>query len=278
MSDLRELQLAELNMLKEVLKICEKHHITYFALGGTLLGAVRHKGFIPWDDDIDIGIPRPEYERFFVIARNELPEFLSAECYRTEKLSGVKRPVYACQIRNQNVEIVQHIANNPIRTHAWIDVFPLDGMPDNKALRIIHSMVLLYRRMLIQFSMFDDNVHTKRKNRPWYEKAIIFIYRITRIGHNNNPYDMMEKMDRSLIRYDYDSCSFLINFMGAWKLKELFPKSVYGKGKQYVFEDLMINGPQDADTVLRQMYGDYMTPPVNQEEMVNHHSIQIVRF
>ena len=75
-NDLRKLQLVELDILKEFLRICKKHHLRYYALGGTLLGAVRHEGFIPWDDDIDVGMPRPDFRRFEKIAEKELPEYL----------------------------------------------------------------------------------------------------------------------------------------------------------------------------------------------------------
>ena len=274
--EIRKLQLLELEMLKEVLRICREHQLTYYALGGTLLGAVRHKGFIPWDDDIDIGIPRPDYEKFLKIAADELPDHLQVDYFKTEDRSLVKRPSYACKIRNLNVDVIERIANIPNRTKAWIDIFPLDGVPGNWLLRKIHSFRMLYRRMRIQFSMFDENVHTMRSNRPWYEKALIKFYRITRVGRNSDPYDMMYRMDEALTRYDYDSCSYLINFMGAWKLKELFPKSVYGDGKEYPFEDLLITGPADADYVLKQMYGDYMTPPPDSENTANHHALELI--
>ena len=70
--DLRNLQLVELDILKEFLRICQKHHLRYYALGGTLLGAVRHKGFIPWDDDIDVGMPRPDFRRFEEIVKEDI--------------------------------------------------------------------------------------------------------------------------------------------------------------------------------------------------------------
>ena len=74
-NDLRRLQLVELDILKEFLRICDKYHLRYYALGGTLLGAVRHKGFIPWDDDVDIGMPRPDFCRFEQVIEKELPDY-----------------------------------------------------------------------------------------------------------------------------------------------------------------------------------------------------------
>ncbi len=274
-TELRTMQLIELDMLKTLIQLFQKHNIRYYALGGTLLGAVRHKGFIPWDDDIDVGVPRPDYERFLKIAETELPENLKVVYFRN---MNEKRPIYASQVQNQDTVIVQHAANKDNVTKVWIDVFPLDGMPDNSLMRKIQSFHLLYRRMRIQFSMFDENVHQHRKNRPWYEKALIELYRKTKIGSSSDPYDMMEKMDRALTKYDYEKCGYLINFMGAWKLKEMFPKSVYGKGKEYPFEDITITGPEDADYVLTQMYGDYRTPIRQASEQKEHHSIEILRL
>lgn len=75
-TELRDLQLVELDILKEFLRICKKYNLRYYALGGTLLGAVRHKGFIPWDDDVDIGMPRPDFIRFGEIAKKEFPQYI----------------------------------------------------------------------------------------------------------------------------------------------------------------------------------------------------------
>ena len=80
---LRELQLKELDILKQTIQIIENHDLSYFALGGTLLGAVRHKGFIPWDDDVDICMSRPDYEKFLEYAQKELPENLELGYFKT---------------------------------------------------------------------------------------------------------------------------------------------------------------------------------------------------
>lgn len=270
---LRKMQMIELSMVKEVLKIINKHNLRYFMLGGTLLGAVRHKGFIPWDDDVDLGMPRSDYDKFIEYAKKELPDYLKAETYEDQK--NEKRPIYYCQIKNLNTKITQHIAKKDYETNVWIDIFPLDGMPDNPFVRKFHSYHLLYERMRMQYSMFDENVHLHRKNRPFHEKALIAFYNVTKFGSGSDPFFRMEKLDKSMRKYGYDDTHYLINFMGTWKLKEMFPKSVYQEGKLYPFEDIELMGPVDADYVLRQMYGDYMNPIKNTEDQYDHHSIEI---
>ncbi len=271
---IRELQLIELDMLKEVLRIFEKHNIRYFALGGTLLGAVRHEGFIPWDDDIDIGVPRPDYEKLIKLFKEELPDHLKPVYFKNQT---DKRPIYWIQVQNQKTSVKQHIANEEIITKVWIDIFPLDAMPTNPVSRKAHSLRLLYWRMRIQLSMFDENVHQNRAGRPFYEKAIIRLYLLTKIGSKSDTYKMMRNLDILLKVYDYEKEDHLINFMGIWKLKEMFPKKIYGEGKLYRFEDIMLMGPSDADYVLTQMYGDYMKP-VDPDKQSAHHAIEIVEL
>ena len=100
-SELRKLQMVTLDIIKLFADICEKHNLKYFMVGGTMLGAIRHKGFIPWDDDVDMGMPRPDYERFMKIVHKELPEGYSFLNYKQNK--EYKR--YFSRIVNNNVKI-----------------------------------------------------------------------------------------------------------------------------------------------------------------------------
>ena len=84
-TELRKLQLTEIEVLDEIVRICKKHKLQYFLLAGTCLGAVRHSGFIPWDDDIDIGMPREDYEKFLNIALDELDEKYFLQYYKTDE-------------------------------------------------------------------------------------------------------------------------------------------------------------------------------------------------
>ena len=170
MDKLRELQLAELGILKETLKLLKENNISYFALGGTMLGAVRHHGFIPWDDDIDIGIPREDYERFYQL-RDQIPTHLIFQSYPDDPSYpySIARIVdWRILAKSDRTEIAEV-------TPAWIDVFPLDGLPNHAFLRKIHEKRILFSRMLFQLSRCDEVVNTKRSNRPKYEKVIIWV-------------------------------------------------------------------------------------------------------
>lgn len=264
--DAAKYQSELLMILDSFVGICKKHSLEYYLNAGSLLGAVRHHGFIPWDDDIDLCMPRTDYEKFLTYAADELPKNLCPVWFGIQDKN--EHPQYHCQIRDLNYPIIQMTASIPRRTHAWIDVFPLDGMPGNAVLRMIHGICLLYRRMRMQLSMFDENVNINRKNRPVYEKIIIWLFRKTGWGKNADTFATMRKLDRTLKKYPESKCPLWVNFMGAYKLKETIAVGDYGDGQALLFEGRELNGPSDADKILKTLYGDYMTPvkPKNSDD------------
>lgn len=266
---LRDLQLAELEVLKEFLRICKKYRLRYYMLGGTLLGAVRHKGFIPWDDDIDIGMPRPDFIRFERIVKKELPDHLNYYSYKKDQ--GYR--YYVPRLTDSRVKVIDTSAAVHTEKEAWIDIFPLDGMPGNKLARKFHCFRLLIARAKVNYSMFSTNIDLKKTSRPFYEKALISFGRVFPVEKIFKTSRELAHLDRLMQKYPYDSSPYLINFMGIHKLKEMFHKKYYGKGAFYEFEGLKLKGPADYDHVLRQMYGEYWNPP-DKEEM-NHHNTQI---
>ena len=267
-NDLRKLQLVELDILKEFLRICKKHHLRYYALGGTLLGAVRHEGFIPWDDDIDVGMPRPDFRRFEKIAEKELPEYLHYCSFK--KTKGYHH--YVPRITDSRVKVIDESAAVDAEKEAWIDIFPLDGMPGNKYLRKFHCFRLLIARARVNYSLFSTNVDLKRK-RPLHEQILINAGKILPVEKIFRTDRELKRLDRMMQKYSYDSSPYLVNFMGIHKLKEMFHRKHYGKGADYPFEDISLRGPKDYDFVLRQMYGEYWNPPSAQE--MNHHNTRI---
>ena len=131
MGNMDLLHQVDLDIVKEVVAICEKHGFTYFMLGGTMLGAVRHKGFIPWDDDIDLGIPRIDYEAFLKVAPKELSSHLKVVNYRTDP----DYHYYITRILDTETKVEEkRIGNENRYTNASIDIFPIDVSAKPRAL------------------------------------------------------------------------------------------------------------------------------------------------
>lgn len=154
-TNLRKLQLIELDIPKQVIDLCNRHRLRYYLLGGTFLGAVRHKGFIPWDDDIDIGMPRTDFERFCELAPTELQKPLGFVSFRTNAGHIYFHP----RVYNYNSRVVDRSGVKEKETHAWIDIFPLDGMPKTGAARKLYGFYLLFLRLLFMHSQFDKIVN-----------------------------------------------------------------------------------------------------------------------
>ena len=269
--ELKKLQMCELDILKDIIKICKKHNLTYYMMGGTFLGAIRHKGFIPWDDDIDISLNRNEYEKLLKILETELPKKYSMDNFIVNKESLI----YATRIEDSTVQVLDKAPNVQLVRNAWIDIFPLDGMPNNALIRKIHEFRLLYLRLKFKYSIFSLSVAQNKKHRPFHEKVLVFL------GNHFNFEKILDKkkclhqLDKSLKKYDYDKSNYVVNFMGAYRFKEMFKKDIYENCSLYDFENTKLNAPKNYDFVLTQMYGDYMKEPPLDER--NKHCIEFIK-
>ena len=131
-TDRKKLWNAQIGLILEVDRICKKHNIKYFAYGGTLLGAVRHKGFIPWDDDVDLAMLRPDYEKFKQVALSEIKEPYYLDLwYNHNKIPGRARPIFFpfLKIRDNRTTMIELPQLKNINQGIWIDVFPIDNAP-----------------------------------------------------------------------------------------------------------------------------------------------------
>lgn len=256
------------NIMKELKPIIKKHNFKYFMLGGTLLGAIRHGGFIPWDDDIDIGMPRKDYEEFLRVVEAELPEYLKLNTYWDES----NHHYYFSRIVDTRHELKRTGSTEERVEDVWIDIFPLDGMPNNAVVRRIHMLNLLYARARYHMATFN-RVNLKRPNRPLSERIVIKVVLLTGLGTHSDAKKWLDKIDTLLKKYSIEDTDWVVNFMGQYKFKEMFPKKWYGEGTEYEFEDSYLVGPVDYDSVLTKQYGDYMTPPENK----NAHATEFIK-
>lgn len=263
MDNVNSLHQVDLKILKEVLSICHRHNINYFALGGTMLGAVRHKGFIPWDDDIDLGMLREDYEKFIAVANREL----SSE-YRIVNFKNTPEfQYYITRVLDINTKVIENrIGNNNKYTFASIDIFPIDGTPNNKFCRAIYYCRVLFHRALMSLC-YKDSIDLERK-RSLIERIFLkFILKIP-IEKFTNPQKEKYIIDGLLKSQKVEKSRFIGNIMGAYRTKEIVPKDWYGSGKLYEFEDIKIVGLEKAHEYLQHTYGCYMEyPPVENRKI-----------
>lgn len=255
-------------IMQEIMPVVKKYNLKYFMLGGTLLGTVRHGGFIPWDDDIDIGMPRQDYDKFLEIIQKELPSYLKLHTYWDES----DHHYYFSRVVDTRHELKRTGSTVERTEDVWVDIFPLDGMPNNVLVRRVHMIHLLYARARYHMATFN-RVNLKRPGRPLSERIIIKLVMVTGLGTNSNAKYWLDRIDALLRKYKVEQSEWVVNFMGQYKFKEMFPKSWYGEGTMYEFEDSELMGPDNYDAVLNKQYGDYMIPPKNK----NAHAAEFVK-
>lgn len=267
---LNDLQKAELDILKVFISICQKYQLKYYLCGGSLLGAVRHKGFIPWDDDIDVAMPRPDFIKFKKIATNELPDYIYLSTYDTTGHVWL-----VPMLINKNTKFILNNAEEQKEVGAWMDILIIDGAPENQLSRYLFGIRYLCARMLYQLANFSKVVNLNKK-RPFYEKLIIKFAQITRIEHILNSKKIAHWYDKVVQSYDYTDCNYVATFSGAAKMHEIIPKTYYGEGKQYTYEDIMVIGCSDYDNYLKHFYNEHMRfPPENER---NRHNVTSKKF
>lgn len=270
--ELRQLQLVELDIMALFRRICEKHHLRYFMVGGTMLGAIRHRGFIPWDDDMDVGMPRPDYEKFIQIVPAELPEGYDFLNYKLQ--ADYNR--YFSRLVDTRVSVYNASNSKTIIEHAWLDIFPLDGMPAGKLRQKMHFWHVTAWRFLYRASCFSELANLNRPGRPKYLQLIIRFLSATHLGENLDTHKMMRAMEKRLLRYDYDKSDYYVSMVGAYMMREIVDKKLLGSLPEYPFETLMLRGAEDYDGFLRHFYGDYMTPPKDADK--DKHNIEKIEY
>lgn len=264
----RFLQCLELNMVKEFVRVCDKHGLKYFMAGGTFLGAVRHKGFIPWDDDIDMGMYRNDYDKFLRLAETELPYPYKIQTFQNTE----SHHYYFSHIIDTRYKVRRLGSLDKREEHVWIDIFPYDGLP-NGMIGNLFYLRLLFCRFCYHMAYFDK-INIARADRALWQKVVLkMLFIVHRLIHfDKNKW--INRIDLLLKSNNLQNCDRVMSFMGVKLQKEILPRSVYDDLIDYQFEDMKLKGARDADTVLRQMYGRYMELPL--ESKRKSHPLEIV--
>lgn len=263
------LQEKELNILRELLKICEKYNLKCFMAGGTLLGAIRHKGFIPWDDDIDMGMYRKDYDKLLEIAEKELTYPYKIQTFKNCK----EHHYYFAHIVDTRYKVKRLGSMDKREEYIWIDIFPYDGLPQGFMKEKFTYLKLLFYRFCYHMANYDK-INIERSDRVLWQKIVLKLVFVLQKIIRFDKEKWINKIDRNLRAIDLCQSDKIMSFMGMKLSKEIFPKKLYAALEQYKFEDLVLWGPQNYDYILGQLYGDYMkTPP--KEKRISH-PMQIV--
>lgn len=269
-SYMKKLHEIECEMLEEFINICNVYKLRYYAISGTALGAVRHNGFIPWDDDLDIGMPRKDYDKFLEVAQQHLSKHLFLQTYDTE----YGCPRFFAKIRNSNTTFIEVGAHKDTRNRGlYIDVFPLDGFPSNKsqakkckkAIKVFDYCInYVYTPFVLRKVIFKSDGIKKIAKRifGWY--LMHTKYRGYDIQQLNSA---KEEMCR---KFDYDDCEYICSYGGVYGDKEIIPKSFMGDGVSVKFENFDMTIPEKYDEYLRHFYNDYLQFPPEEKRSVGH--------
>ena len=271
-TDIRILQMEEFKMMQLVKEICNKEKLRFYMIGGTLLGSIRHNGFIPWDDDVDLAMPRKDYEKFLKVAHKYFPSYIFVQNFKTDS----SYRYFITRVLNKRVLVDEKrfIDAKIPQAYAAVDIFPIDGSPNGYFARKIYYSRVLCRRFLISLC-YRDTIDPERK-RSRKEKLVLAI--LTRIPFEKlfNPTKIKENLDRLLKTYSMEESKWSGTIMGAYRLREMVPTEMFGKPKTYTFEEEAFPGPEMVDEYLRHMYGDYMKLPPADQQKTHYTNITIV--
>lgn len=260
---LRKLHKQLLELLDEFVRICDKNNLDYFLCGGTLLGAVRHKGFIPWDDDMDVAMLRKDYEKFLKIAPVELKEKFIIDNYHTNK----KCYLNFTKIRNRNTLFVQDFQKDyDGEKGIWIDIFPLDYIEKLNFFQVTKIKIV---KLIRSIEHYKNNIFLGN-NKIWLKKILTFLMKPI-------PLTFLQRLQDNLMKgktHDKEA-KYITSIASTYDYKkETMEKDVYLPAKTLEFEGKEYKVPNKYKYYLEKIYGNYMElPPV--EKRVTHCPIKI---
>jgi len=270
--ELKQLQNCFLEILKDVDRVCEKHHICYMAAGGTCLGAIRHKGFIPWDDDVDILMPHEDLKRFIQIFDEELGDKYEMTSPNSKYyLESMISAIY----KKNTLKASFFDYNTPFPKGVHIDIFPIEAVPMNRLVRFwkgFSAMVIQY----IAVSALFYHYRSSEKKQFFYQTTGGKInYRIRCVLGFLFSFRSYEKWGNLFDRYvqwHKDSNLWAVPTDMGHYFGHIMPKDVYYPPVKAAFEDMQINIPHDYDAYLKNQYDDYMTIPPEMDRE-KHYSV-----
>ncbi|MBQ3006896.1 MAG: LicD family protein [Clostridia bacterium] len=252
-----ELQKIELDLLVNFIQVCEKLNLRWYLVCGTALGAVKYGGFIPWDDDVDVALPREDYEIFVEKSQSLLPDGIFLQNSKTDPAF----PQLYSKLRNSNTTYIEKsVAHLRMNHGIYIDVFPLDGYPaDKKEAKRLERKIHICRLKL----SCAYNLDFSKK-----EKILYSVERI--LGYRKRTHKTIKKYNEIISAWPTGKSDIWCNH-GNWQGRlEYAPREQYGEGKEVYFEGVKVRVPEKYDEYLTQKYGNWRAD-IPDEKKVGHH-------
>lgn len=251
-----------LSVLQDIKKICEENGFRYTLIYGTLLGAVRHRGFIPWDDDLDIAMPRPDYQRFVEYCRTHETPF-ALKCIETDPRYGY---LFAKACDRGTVLVEHHGNRHGVDFGLYVDIFPIDGLGDSPAdaQRALRSM--RFERELLVAAQWQH--FFKSTTNPWYYEPIrLFFFLVSRfVSHEK----IIKRVTRKYSEIDVEHAKYVGIMCGAYRNREVMEHDTYMEFCDAEFEEIDVRVLKNSDTYLKTIYKDYMTLPPEEKRVARH--------
>lgn len=257
-----QIQKTGFEMFKSFIEVCNKLGLKYYILGGTMLGAVRHNGFIPWDDDIDVGMPRTDYNVFMQRAQLHLPNYYFLQNFE----SDIEYPLCCAKIRDSRTAYIETAFNDRKINHGvFMDIFPLDYYPDSKIRQVIFD-----KKMSIYDKKIRDSLNMHQSKSLKSRLLSIFVNILLPDVHT-------ACVKKNRLMSSVKKSNTVANICGAWGKREYVPAEWFGNGVMLKFESICVSAPIEYDKWLTKVYGDYMSLPP-EEKRKAHHAVDIIDF
>ena len=259
---LKEIQAIELKLLLIFDAICKENDLRYSLGGGSLLGAVRHKGFIPWDDDIDVMMPRPDYEQFLHICKTQTTDFKLITYDTVREYNGLFAKIWDPKtvIRDDVMQLDYHVGVN-------IDVFPIEGLGESKkeALKIFKKTA--WNRELLNAALWKKFFRSKTHS-ILVEPVRFVMFVLSRFA---NPKKLLRKVDEENLKHQFEGSVYAGCVCGSYREQEIMRTDTFEHYIEMEFEGEKLKAIENYEDYLEKHYGDYMKlPPI--EKRQTHHT------
>ena len=243
---------------------CEQNRLQYYLVAGTMLGAVRHGGFIPWDDDADVAMPRKDYERFIEITSKSSDKY----CVESPNKNFGNYPYPFAKVYDSSTTLVEKARKNVFKG-VYLDVFPLDGLGVNEL-----DANKYQKKVFFKVNLYNSKICALSKKRKFYKNFAILLSRVctpfgVRYDKNTN------RLNKIATKYSYDESVIITNFFGGWQFKETMLKTIFGKPTLYKFESAYFYGVEHYDEYLTLLYGNYLSLPPEDKRKQQHDFIYL---